>query len=83
MSECLFGTCPHIQNLEKEVRACNELVLDRTYKGYRLVSHGYYHPDRCRWWHAENIETGEADFHAHTMHDLKAQIDEAHSSIGK
>ena len=57
------------------------LVRDRIYKGYRLVNHGYYQPDRGRWWQAENIETGEADFHAHTMRDLKAQIDEANSLL--
>ena len=57
------------------------LVRDRIYKGYRLVNHGYYQPDRCRWWQAEKIQTGEADFHAHTMRDLKAQIDEANSLL--
>ena len=47
----------------------------RIYKGYELVNHGYYSPDKCRWWQAENVETGEADFHANTMRDLMAQID--------
>lgn len=49
----------------------------RIYKGYELVNHGYYPPDKCRWWQGVNIKTGEADFHAHTMLDLMAQIDEA------
>jgi hypothetical protein len=49
------------------------------YKGYRLRNHGYYPPDRCIWWEAINVETEEADFHAHTKRDLKAQIDEANA----
>jgi hypothetical protein len=53
----------------------------KTYIGYRLRNHGYYPPDKCIWWEAINIETGEADFHAHTKRDLKRMIDEANAGI--
>gem|GEM_PF-2282242 len=53
----------------------NNHVTGRLYKGYRLVNHGYYPPNRCVWWQAENLKTNEADFSAHTMRDLKAQIE--------
>jgi hypothetical protein len=49
---------------------------DRYYKGYLLVNHGYYPPDHCVWWQAEDMKTGEASFSANTMRDLKLQIDE-------
>ena len=45
------------------------------YRGYELRNHGYYPPDKCRWWEAINIETGEADFHAHTRRELCRLID--------
>lgn len=47
----------------------------RLYKGYRLVNHGYYPPDRCVWWEAENLKTGEADFRAQTRRQLKEELD--------
>jgi len=45
------------------------------YRGYRLINHGYYPPDKCIWWEAINLETDEADFREHTKRDLKNQID--------
>lgn len=54
------------------------LTSGSTYKGYRLQNHGYYAPDRAVWWEAQNLKTGEADFHAHTLRDLKSQIDSSH-----
>ena len=50
-------------------------VRGRLYRGYRLVNHGYYPPDRCVWWEAHNLQTGEADFRATTRRHLKAEID--------
>jgi len=47
----------------------------RRYRGYRLINHGYYAPDRCVWWEAENLRTGEADFRATTKRQLKEEID--------
>jgi hypothetical protein len=77
------SACWHeVEHLERAIGIAKpNLVLDRIYRGYRLVNHGYYPPDRCVWWQAENIQTGEADFHAHTMRDLKAQIDKANESM--
>ena len=46
------------------------------YKGYRIYDCGYYHPDHCVWWEAENMKTGCADYHAHTKKDIMAMIDE-------
>ena len=45
------------------------------YRGYELRNHGYYPPDKCRWWEAVNVETGEAEFHAHTRRELCRLID--------
>ena len=53
------------------------MMKRRNYRGYRLVNHGYYEPDDCVWWQAENLVTKEADFSAHTMRELKSMIDEA------
>ena len=50
-------------------------MSSRIYKGYELVNLADCSPYKCRWWQAENVETGEADFHANTMRDLMAQID--------
>ena len=47
------------------------------YHGYELRNHGYYPPDKKVWWEAVNVETGEADFHAHTLRDLRRLIDES------
>lgn len=57
-------------------KACLGAATDRgrVFDGYRLVNHGYFPPDRCIWWEAHNIATGEADFRAHTRRELKAQI---------
>jgi hypothetical protein len=57
------------------------LVRGRLYRGYRLINHGYYRPDRCVWWEAENLKTGEADFRATTRRQLKADIDSANAEI--
>jgi hypothetical protein len=60
-------------------RSMQRLVRGRLYRGYRLINHSYYPPDRCVWWEAENIKTGEADFRATTRRQLKAEIDSANS----
>ena len=52
------------------------------YRGYVLINHGYYPPDKCVWWQAENVETGEADFSQQTKRDLKNEIDEWLDSNG-
>ena len=49
--------------------------MSNHYHGYRLINHGYYPPDRCVWWEAENLKTGEADFRATTRRQLVAEID--------
>ena len=46
------------------------------YRGYIVINHGYYSPDKCIWWEAINIITGEADFHEHTKRCIKKRIDE-------
>lgn len=51
------------------------------YMQYQIRNHGYYPPDKCRWWEAVNEETGEADFHAHRLRDIVQQIDES-GSVG-
>jgi hypothetical protein len=61
---------------QRDSVAVERLVRGRLYRGYRLVNHGYYPPDRCVWWQAENLKTGEADFSARTRRELKAEIDE-------
>lgn len=71
---------PTFESPSKRYGACHQrLVRGRLYRGYRLVNHGYYPPDRCVWWEAENIETGEADFRATTRRQLKADIDSANN----
>lgn len=45
------------------------------YKKYILFNYGYYPPDRCVWWEATNIETGCADYHAHTKREIMKMID--------
>ena len=45
------------------------------YKGYIIINHGYYSPDRCVWWEAINSVTNEADYRAHTKNELKYLID--------
>ena len=45
------------------------------YRGYRIANIGYHHPDHCVWWEAVNIETGCADYHAHTKKRLMEIID--------
>ena len=47
------------------------------HKGYEICGHGYYAPDKCRWWEAVNVETGEADFHAHSKREIGDLIDAA------
>lgn len=51
------------------------LLKGYIYKGYEIYNLGYYLPDRCIWWGAVNIETGCADHHAHTKHEIKKLID--------
>ena len=48
-----------------------------THKGYEIRGHGYYPPDRRRCWEAVNVETGEADFHAHSKREIGDLIDAA------
>ena len=50
------------------------------YRGYRMANIGYHHPDHCIWWEAVNIETGCADYHAHTKKRLMEIID-SHEDI--
>lgn len=49
--------------------------MRHVYKGYLLINHGYYPPDRRVVWLAENIATGEEEFRAYTMRGLKWLID--------
>lgn len=53
------------------------LVSGSTYKGYRVRNHGYYAPGRGVWWEAINPKTGDSDFHAHTLRELRYEIDSA------
>ncbi len=46
------------------------------YKGYLVINHGYYPPDKCVWWEAVNLETKCADHHSTTKKGLKQLIDE-------
>lgn len=59
----------------RRIKAGVHITKGYEYNGYELRNHGYYPPERCVWWEAINIKTGEADHHAHTLRDLKAQID--------
>jgi hypothetical protein len=52
------------------------------YRGYEVRNHGYYSPDRCNWWEAVNVHTGEADHHAKTKYHLKELIDEYGDAVG-
>lgn len=45
------------------------------YRGYEVRNHGYYPPDKCVWWEAVDVNTGQADFHAHTKSQIKNLID--------
>jgi hypothetical protein len=45
------------------------------YKGLEIINHGYYSPERCVWWEAVNVETGCADYHAHSKREIKRLID--------
>lgn len=45
------------------------------YKDYEITNHGYYPPDKCVWWEAVNLKTGNADFHANTKRDIIHLID--------
>lgn len=64
------ASAAHVVEVTRRVRG-------RLYRGYRLINHGYYPPDRCVWWEAENLKTGEADFRATTRRELKVEIDSA------
>ena len=46
------------------------------YLNYEIRNHGYYPPDKCNWWEAVNVETGEADYHAHSKKQIKRLIDD-------
>jgi hypothetical protein len=70
-------------NERSEDIAVKRPVRGRMYRGYRLVNHGYYPPDRCVWWEAESLKTGEADFRAHTRRELKAEIDSANTEASR
>lgn len=72
----------HPESKSKHPGACRQrLVRGRLYRGYRLINHGYYPPDRCVWWEAENLQTGEADFRATTRRQLKEDIDSANGEV--
>lgn len=45
------------------------------YKGFEIINHGYYPPDKCVWWEAVDLKTGCADFHANTKREIKQMID--------
>lgn len=45
------------------------------YRSYEIRNHGYYPPDKCIWWEAVNVSTGEADFHEHTKREIMRMID--------
>lgn len=45
------------------------------YRGYTISNCGYHAPDRCVWWEAVNMDTGCADFHAHTKKRIIEMID--------
>lgn len=47
------------------------------YKGFIIINHGYYAPDKCVWWEAIDEITNEASYHAHRKKDLKKLIDDA------
>ena len=45
------------------------------YKNYILYNCGYYSPEQCVCWEAENIKTGCADFHAYSKTHLMGLVD--------
>lgn len=51
------------------------------YKGYEIHGVGYYPPEKCRVWEAVNIQTGEADYHAHSRREIKEMIDAYEDAI--
>ena len=51
------------------------------YKGFEVINRGYYSSDKRIWWEAVNIETGCADYHAHTKRGIKRLI-EIHGNSG-
>ena len=46
------------------------------YRGFEVINHGYYAPDKHIWWEAVDVKTGCADFHARTKREIKELIDE-------
>lgn len=60
----------------KKIKHGKNISSGYLYKGYKIRNHGYYPPDKCIWWEAVNIETGCADYHAHTKREIKKLIDE-------
>jgi hypothetical protein len=47
-----------------------------SYRGFEIINHGYYPPDKCIWWEAVDVKTGCADFHEHTKRDIIKAIDD-------
>ena len=39
MSECVFGTCKHIADLEEEVRVCNEARIQAEHDMFQALDH--------------------------------------------
>lgn len=46
------------------------------YKGFEIMNHGYYPPDKCVVWEAIDIKTGCGEVHATTKKDIKILIDQ-------
>jgi len=60
----------------KRLKSGKYISTGYLYKGYEVRNHGYYPPDRCVYWEAIDVETGQADCHAKTKRGIKALIDE-------
>ncbi len=61
----------------KRIESEDGLITGYFYRGFRVLNHGYYHPDKCVWWEAVDLKTGCADFHAHTKKEIKKLIDKS------
>ncbi len=75
---CTLDIGDHRVVVEKGMKRITEgKYISRGYRylNYEIRNHGYYEPERCVWWEAVNIETGEADFHAHSKREIRLLID--------